>query len=69
VPEIYATPERPDADFDDADRADAAVAFKEFIRECDLAWEAVASFPSPACPRRGGHADLLRERIDGAAGV
>jgi uncharacterized damage-inducible protein DinB len=97
VPDLYATPEDRNADFNDVGTADAAEAFSTFAAECAAARQAVASFPSLDSPataerirggepftftlrwimvhmieeyaRHNGHADLLRERIDGATGA
>jgi uncharacterized damage-inducible protein DinB len=88
----YSTPERPDADFDDAETADAEEAFAAFRREVDLARAAARArslddqFYNPRghvemdlrwvyvhmieeYARHNGHADLLRERIDGTTGA
>lgn len=87
----YSSPERPDADFDDVDTADAEAdyaALTQEIRlartaargrslddqfynprgrvEMDLRWVYVHMIEEYA--RHNGHADLLRERIDGTTG-
>lgn len=95
LPDVYCTPESPDADFDDVDEASGAEAFAAWRSECDLARAAAAAHPDlddagvpPEGGRAGqrvslrwiyvhmveeyarhnGHADLLRERIDGSVG-
>ncbi len=93
-PDLYVTPEDPDADFNGADEADIAEAFSSFERECAAARQAVAAAPDldvlskersqrtgepfslrwilthmiEEYARHNGHADLLRECIDGATG-
>jgi uncharacterized damage-inducible protein DinB len=94
VPDIYATEQDPEADFNGTEDADVAAAFAAWTAECDLARQAVAACPSldelarrrtqrgnagtlrwilvhmiEEYARHNGHADLLRERIDGAAGA
>jgi uncharacterized damage-inducible protein DinB len=93
LPELYATKEDRDADFNDVETADVAEVFATFDRECASAREAVAASPDldglskkrdrtgeqfslrwilthmiEEYARHNGHADLLRERIDGATG-
>jgi uncharacterized damage-inducible protein DinB len=95
LPDVYCTPERPDADFDDVDEASGAEALATWRAECDLARKAadgaaglddVGVRPSGRSAGKGvslrwifvhmieeyarhnGHADLLRERIDGVVG-
>jgi uncharacterized damage-inducible protein DinB len=94
VPELYSTPEDPDADFNDVDGAGTAEAFSTFEQECAAAREAVAAAPDldvlskersertgepfslrwilthmiEEYARHNGHADLLRECIDGTTG-
>jgi uncharacterized damage-inducible protein DinB len=81
----------------DVDACDVDEAFMHFVRECDLARQAVASAPDldtfaraerlrggvpqrftlrwimvhmiEEYARHNGHADLLRERVDGTTGV
>jgi hypothetical protein len=86
---LWCTPAHPDADFDDADEADVAEAFRQWSFECDRARALAAapletSFIHPLYgemslrwllihmieeySRHLGHADLLRERIDGSTG-
>jgi uncharacterized damage-inducible protein DinB len=94
VPSLYETAEDPDGDFNGADDADVAAAFKDFEAECAAARQAAAEAPSldtlseersqrtgqqfslrwilthmiEEYARHNGHADLLRESIDGATG-
>jgi hypothetical protein len=89
LPDIYCTTERPDADFDDVDTADAEADLATYRAEVELARQAAAAkdldatFERPHGPldvrwtfvhmieeyaRHNGHADLLRERIDGVTG-
>jgi uncharacterized damage-inducible protein DinB len=92
VPDLYVTPDDPDAEFTGAATADAAASFADWRAECDLARKAAAAALSldvlAARPtrsgtvslrwimvhmieeyaRHNGHADLLRERIDGVTG-
>jgi hypothetical protein len=87
---VYATPEQPDADFEDVERADVAAdlagyrarvaqsreraaghgldeTFTGFRgRPISLRWLYVHMIQEYA--RHNGHADLIRERIDGATG-
>jgi uncharacterized damage-inducible protein DinB len=89
---VFCTDERPDADFDDVDDADAEQDLETFRRELDAARAGVAglaldhTFPSRGhrprtfdlrwvyvhmieeYARHNGHADLLREGIDGTTG-
>jgi uncharacterized damage-inducible protein DinB len=95
APDRYATPESPDADFDDATGDDPAlveaawaawreeVAFAEQLTASapDLDLTGTDSWRGPVSlrwvlihmveeyARHNGHADLLRERIDGAVGL
>ena len=86
----FCTDERPDADFDDVDDADAEADFAAFTREVAASQAAVARrslddtfLSSRGKPlsvrwvflhmieeyaRHNGHADLLRECVDGVAG-
>jgi uncharacterized damage-inducible protein DinB len=94
VPSLYETADDPDGDFNGADDADVAEAFRNFETECAAARQAVAGAPSldalseersertgqqfslrwilthmiEEYARHNGHADLLRERIDGVTG-
>ena len=93
VPDIYATDDDQEADFNGVADADVAAAFASWSAECDLARQAVAACPSlddfarsktqrgsevtlrwilvhmiEEYARHNGHADLLRERIDGSVG-
>jgi uncharacterized damage-inducible protein DinB len=91
---IYNAPGRQDADFEDLAEADAAADLATFVREVELARDAVRDVPLDRVvrshtshpdrisnvrwiflhviqeyARHNGHADLLRERIDGATGL
>ncbi len=90
LPDLYGTPEQPDADFENVATADAAADHAAFLAELPLADAAVAGLPLEAefinprgktmsvrwvylhmieeYARHNGHADLLRERIDGVTG-
>jgi uncharacterized damage-inducible protein DinB len=91
IPNRYSTEDRPDADFDDVDTADAQADFAAFAEEVQAARAAAAGhgldevFFHPRISaemslrwiyvhmieeyaRHNGHADLLRERIDGTVG-
>jgi len=95
VPDIYCTPDSPDADFDDVDEARGAQALAAWRAECDLARKATDAHADldevgvrptgggagtrvslrwiyihmiEEYARHNGHADLLRERIDGTVG-
>jgi uncharacterized damage-inducible protein DinB len=93
VPDIYATEQDHEADFNGIADADVAAAFAVWTAECDQARQIVTDFPSlddvatratsrgsvvtlrwimvhmiEEYARHNGHADLLRERIDGAVG-
>jgi uncharacterized damage-inducible protein DinB len=94
VPELYASQDDPDQDFNGVDGASVAAAFRDFDAECAAARHVVAAAPSldtlseersdrtgeqfslrwilthmiEEYARHNGHADLLRERIDGATG-
>jgi uncharacterized damage-inducible protein DinB len=93
VPDIYATEQDQEADFNGTDGADVAAAFATWAAECDKARQNAAAVPSlddkarrptgrgsvvtlrwimvhmiEEYARHNGHADLLRERIDGAVG-
>jgi len=98
LPDIYCTPDQPDADFLDVDEASGTQALATWRAECDLARSVAAGHPdldavgtrpadgpgwgSPRVSlrwilvhmieeyaRHNGHADLLRERIDGTVGL
>jgi uncharacterized damage-inducible protein DinB len=89
---LYCSDADPDADFDHVDTADAEQDFATYLREVELARDAVRgrdldeTFFHPRrkvdmdvrwvyvhmveeYARHNGHADLLRERIDGATGA
>ena len=88
---LYSSDERPNADFDDVDTADAEEDFRRYDEEVALAREAasrhelddtffharektqislrwVYAHMIEEYARHNGHADLLRQRIDGATG-
>jgi len=89
-PVPYSSEQRPEADFEDVDDADAAADYAAFERQCARSreWVAGRGLDETFLGRRGhkislrwiyvhmieeyarhnGHADLLRERIDGATG-
>jgi Protein of unknown function (DUF664) len=91
VDNLYSTPERPDADFEDVDPANAEADYARLVAECDLARAAVAgacldsTFAGPdgdeislryvfnhmiaEYARHNGHADLLRQCVDGVTGA
>lgn len=91
VPILYSTPERPDADFDDLDPAQAETDYARLLEEQELARKATAGVPLDTTfantklgtvslrlvfnhmigeyARHNGHADFLRESIDGSVGV
>jgi uncharacterized damage-inducible protein DinB len=90
LPDVYCTPEDPDADFDQVDDADGGHAFVAWREEVEAAREAAADIADldaggvhhghpvslrwvlthmvEEYARHNGHADLLRERIDGVTG-
>jgi uncharacterized damage-inducible protein DinB len=94
VPDLYDTPDAPDADFNGVDDANVAADFAAFAAECDASRQAVAAARDldalsqdrsertgqqfslrwilthmiEEYARHNGHADLLRETIDGATG-
>jgi uncharacterized damage-inducible protein DinB len=90
VSSVYSTDERPDADFDDLDNADAEADFTAFEAQCARSRERAAGrgLDETFVSRRGstislrwiyvhmieeyarhnGHADLIREAIDGTVG-
>jgi uncharacterized damage-inducible protein DinB len=89
-PHPYSSADRPDADFDDLDRADPAADFAAFQAQCARSRERAAGrgLDETFVNRRGntislrwiyvhmieeyarhnGHADLIREAIDGTVG-
>jgi uncharacterized protein DUF664 len=91
VDNLYSTPDRPDADFEDVDPATAEADYARLLSEQQLAREAVDGVPldhvfelpvGDTFPvrllfihmigeyaRHNGHADLLRQRIDGVTGA
>ena len=90
VPMLYVTAERPDADFEDLDPAQAEAEYAALLAEQEQSRRAVDGVPLDASfdysdgekmslrmvllhmtteyARHNGHADLLRERIDGETG-
>lgn len=90
VPDVFATAEDPDGDFNGVDQADPEEAFTAWRAECERARQIVASrslddtgrqrsgarvslrwiliHMIEEYSRHNGHADLLRQRIDGATG-
>ena len=91
VPDLYATDDDQEADFNGTDDGDVAAMFATWTAERDLARQAAAACPSlddvarsktqrgsevtlrwilvhmiEEYARHNGHADLLRERIDGS---
>lgn len=89
VADIWGTAERPDADLQDDQTADAAAAFTAWQGEVDMGRQVVAGTALDSAgqhrsgqvslrwvlthlieeyARHNGHADLLRERIDGSTG-
>jgi hypothetical protein len=91
VERLYATPERPDADFTDGDPAHAEADYARLLAEQELARRAVAGVPLDRTftdrdgelvslrlvfahmigeyARHNGHADLIRQCIDGVTGA
>jgi uncharacterized damage-inducible protein DinB len=93
VPDLFASDEDPEADFNDTAKADAGEMIAAWQAEIDAARRSAAAYPSldafalrrtqrgqevtlrwimvhmiEEYARHNGHADLLRERIDGAVG-
>jgi uncharacterized damage-inducible protein DinB len=90
LPDVYCTPDDPDADFDHVEDADGGHTFVAWREEVAAAREAAARVADLASggvhhgravslrwvlthmveeyARHNGHADLLRERIDGVVG-
>jgi hypothetical protein len=76
----YVTDQRPEADFDDAKPGDVQADLVTFTEHWDRSREVMAALPlddrlrwhylylAKEYARHLGHADLLRERIDGATG-
>jgi uncharacterized damage-inducible protein DinB len=90
IDRLYSTPERPDADFEDLDPADAESAYARLLAEQESARRAVAGASLDETfvekcekislrlvfvhmigeyARHNGHADLIRQRIDGVTGA
>jgi len=80
TPLLYCTDDSPDGDFDDIDATDVQADLVTFAEHCDRSREIVVAQPLDATlrwhylylikeyARHLGHADLLRERIDGVTG-
>jgi Protein of unknown function (DUF664) len=80
TPLLYCTEDSPDGDFEDIDSADVDADLETFTEHCTRSREIMASLPLDGqlrwhylylikeYARHLGHADLLRERIDGATG-
>ncbi|MEV0590371.1 DinB family protein [Nonomuraea cavernae] len=91
IDNLYSTPERPDADFEDLDPARAEAEYATLLAEQDLARQAVAGVPLDSTlvrpgggtyslrmvfvhmigeyARHNGHADLVRQCVDGVTGA
>jgi uncharacterized damage-inducible protein DinB len=91
IDNLYSTPERPDADFEDVDPAQAEADYARLLAEQEMARQAVsgasldATFTDPdgekislrlvfnhmiaEYARHNGHADLLRQCVDGVTGA
>jgi hypothetical protein len=91
VENLYSTPERPDADFEDVDPARAEADYGRLLAEQEASREATAGAsldsmlvdpgPEPATlrfvfvhmigeyARHNGHADMLRQCLDGVTGA
>jgi uncharacterized damage-inducible protein DinB len=91
IDNLYSTPDRPDADFEDGDPARAEADYARLLAEQELARQAVsgasldATFIAPdgdeislrlvfnhmiaEYARHNGHADLLRQCVDGVTGA
>jgi len=80
TPLLYCTNGSPDGDFDDIDATDVDADLDTFTEHCVRSREILAGLPLDSTlrwhylylikeyARHLGHADLLRERIDGATG-
>jgi hypothetical protein len=80
TPLLYCTEDSPDGDFDDIDTTDVQADLDTFTEHCERSREIMAGLPLDArlrwyylylgkeYARHLGHADLLRERIDGTTG-
>jgi uncharacterized damage-inducible protein DinB len=91
IDDLYSTPDRPDADFEDGDPAQAEADYARLLAEQELARQAVsgasldATFIAPGgdeislrlvfnhmiaeYARHNGHADLIRQCVDGVTGA
>lgn len=80
TPLLYCTEDSPDGDFEDIDPTDIEADLETFTEHCARSLEITADLPLDGTlrwnylylikeyARHLGHADLLRERIDGATG-
>jgi uncharacterized damage-inducible protein DinB len=87
---LYSTPDQPDADFEDADPAQAEADYGQLVAEQKMAGRAVAGVSLDATfavdgeeislrlvfihmigeyARHNGHADLIRQCVDGVTGA
>jgi uncharacterized damage-inducible protein DinB len=91
IDNLYSTPDRPDADFEDVDAAQAEADYARLLSEQEMARQAVsgatldATFIHPdgdeislrlvfnhmiaEYARHNGHADLVRQCVDGVTGA
>jgi uncharacterized damage-inducible protein DinB len=91
IDNLYSTPDRPDADFEDVDAAQAEADYARLLAEQEIARRSVsdasldATFVDPAgseislrlvfnhmiaeYARHNGHADLVRQCVDGVTGA
>jgi len=91
IDNLYSTSERPDADFEDLDPAQAEADYAQLLAEQEVARQATAGAPLDATfihpdgdevslrlvfnhmiaeyARHNGHADLIRQRVDGVTGA
>jgi hypothetical protein len=68
LPLHYCTEEREDGDFEDVSAAAAVDDLKIFAEHCERSREIMADPPLDRQFGSLGHADLLRERVDGIVG-
>jgi len=91
IDNLYSTSERPDADFEDLDPAQAEADYAQLLAEQEVARQATAGAPLDATfihpdgdevslrlvfnhmiaeyARHNGHADLIRQCVDGVTGA
>lgn len=91
IDNLYSTPDRPDADFQDVDRAQAETDYARLLAEQEIARQATAGASLDATfihpdgdvvslrlvfnhmiaeyARHNGHADLVRQCVDGVTGA